>query len=142
MPEVTRPICVLCLQSERMNEIVMIFVGLAGYLLPLPSMIWAWVRWVNSKPRFVTPVWRSVLAFSGLILISGIGLFVVLVLFYANSLSEPAKYSFAAASSRGGFLASAVALVCSLAGKGRVCAPVALASCGLGAFWVVALAMY
>jgi hypothetical protein len=120
----------------------MIFVGLAGYLLPIPSLIWAWVRWAKSKPRFVAPVWRSVVAFSGLILASGVGLFVVLVLFYANSLSEPAKYSFVVASSRGGFLASAVALVLSLVGKGRAGAPVALASFGLGSFWLITLAMY
>jgi len=54
----------------------MIFIGLAGYLLPIPSLIWAWVRWFKSKPRFVPPAWRSMLAFSGLILVSAIGLFV------------------------------------------------------------------
>ena len=131
-----------CLQSDQTNGIDMIFVGLAGYVLPIPSLIWAWVRWVKSNPRFAAPVWRSVLAFAGLILVSSIGLFVVLVLLYANSLSEPAKYSFAVASCRCGFLASAVTLVLSLLGKGRVCAPVALASFGLGSFWVIALAMY
>jgi hypothetical protein len=120
----------------------MIFIGLAGYLLPIPSLIWAWVLWFKSEPRFVAPVWRSVLAFSGLIVVSAVGLFVVLVLFYANSLSEPAKYSFAVASSRFGFLASALALLLSLVGKGPVCAPVALASFGLASFWVIALAMY
>lgn len=121
----------------------MIFIGLAGYLVPIPSLIWAWVRWFKSKPRFVSPGWRSVLAFSGLILVSAIGLFVVLGLFYANSLPEGAgKYSFAVASSRFGFLASAFALLLSLVGKGRVCAPVALASFGLGSFWVIALATY
>ena len=121
----------------------MIFLlGLAGYLLPIPSVIWAWVRWFKSEPRFVAPAWRSFLAFSGLILISAIGLFVVFVFFYANSLSEPAKYSFAATSCRAGFRASVLALVLSLAGKGRVCAPVALASFGLGSLWVIALAMY
>jgi hypothetical protein len=120
----------------------MIFIGLAGYLLPIPSLIWAWVRWLKSEPRFVTPAWRSVLAFCGLILVSAIGLFVVLVFFYANSLPEPAKYALAVTSSRFGFLASALALLLSLVGKGPVCAPVALASFGLGSFWVIALAMY
>ena len=37
----------------------MIFIGLAGYLLPIPSLIWLWVRWFKSKPRFVPPVWRQ-----------------------------------------------------------------------------------
>jgi hypothetical protein len=121
----------------------MIFIGLAGYLLPIPSLIWAWVRWFKSKPRFVPPAWRSVLAFSGLILVSAIGLFVVLVFFYANSLPEgAAKYSFAVASCRFGFFSAALALVLSLVGKGPVCAPVALASFGLGSLWVIALAMY
>jgi hypothetical protein len=120
----------------------MIFIGLAGYLLPIPSLIWAWLRWFKSEPRFVAPAWRSVLAFSGLILVSASGLFVVLVFFYANSLREPAKYSLAVTSSRFGFVASALALLLSLVGKGPVCAPVALASFGLGALWVIALAMY
>ena len=131
------------LPTIRGNEQTdMIFIGLAGYLLPIPSLIWAWVRWLKSEPRFVTPAWRSVLAFSGLILVSAIGLFVVLVFFYANSLPEPAKYALAVTSSRFGFLASALALLLSLVGKGPVCAPVALASFGLGSFWVIALAMY
>ena len=121
---------------------ILILLGLAGYLLPIPSVIWAWVRWFKSEPRFVAPLWRSVLAFSGLILISAIGLLVAFVFFYANSLSEPAKYSFAATSCRVGFRASLLALVLSLVGKGRVCAPVALASFGLGSLWVIALALY
>lgn len=121
----------------------MIFIGLAGYLLPIPSLIWAWVRWFKSKPRFVPPAWRSVLAFSALILVSAIGLSVLLVVFYANSLAEgTSKYSFAVASSRFGFLASALALILSLVGKGPVCSPVALASFGLGSLWVIALATY
>ncbi len=120
----------------------MIFIGLAGYILPIPSLIWAWLRWLKSEPRFAAPAWRSILAFSGLILVSAIGLFVVFVFFYANNLSEPAKYWFAVTSSRIGFCASTLGLVLSLVGKGRVCAPVALASFGLGSFWVIALAMY
>jgi hypothetical protein len=106
----------------------MIFIGLAGYLLPIPSLIWAWVRWFKSEPRFVAPTWRSILAFSGLILVSAIGLFVVFVFVYANSVPEPAKYSLAVMSSRCGFLASVFGLVVLLVGKGPVCAPVALAS--------------
>lgn len=121
----------------------MIFIGLAGYLLPIPSLIWAWVRWFKSKPRFVPPAWRSALAFSALILVSAIGLSVLLVAFYENSLPEGAsKYSFAVASSRFGFLASALALILSLIGRGPVCSPVALTSFGLGSFWVIALATY
>lgn len=120
----------------------MIFIGLAGYLLPIPSLIWAWVRWFKSVPRFVAPTWRSILAFCGLVLISAVGLWVVVVFFYVNSLSEPAKYTSAVKFSSLGFLASALALLLSLVGKGRVCAPVALASFGLASFWVIAVAMY
>src|SRR5260370_40841279 len=100
----------------------MIFIGLAGYLVPIPSLIWAWVRWFKSKPRFVSPAWRSVLAFSGLILVSGIGFRGAGVL-CANSLPESAKYALAVTSSTFGFLASALALLLSLMGKGPVCAP-------------------
>lgn len=110
----------------------MFFIGLAGYLLPIPSLIWAWVRWLNSKPRFVPPAWRSIVAFSALILASAIGLSVLLVAFHANSLPEGAsKYSFAVASSRFGFAASMLALALALVGKGPVCLPAALASFGL-----------
>jgi hypothetical protein len=118
-------------------------VGLAGYLLPIPSLIWAWVRWLTSKPRFVSPRWRSVLAFAALILVSAIGLSVLIVAFHENSLPEgPGKYAFALASSRRGFAASVLALVLSLVGKGPVCSPVALASLGLACLWVVTFAMY
>jgi hypothetical protein len=121
----------------------MIFLlGLAGYFLPIPSVIWAWVRWFKSEPRFVVPVWRSVVAFSGLLLISAIGIFVMLVSLHANTLSEPAKYAFAVTSSKVGFRGSILALVLSLVGKGRVCGPVALASFGLGSLWVIVLSMY
>jgi len=91
----------------------------------------------------VSPKWRSILGFSGLILVSAIGVSVLLVAFHANSLPEgDGKYAFAVASSRFGFRASVVALILSLVGKGRVCAPVALASLGLAALWVIALITY
>lgn len=121
----------------------MVLIGLAGYLLPIPTLIWAWVRWWNSKPRFGIPVWRSVVSFSALILVTAIGLSVFAVAAHANSLPEgDAKYTFAIASCSFGFLASVLALLLSLAGKGRVCLPVALASFGLGCLWIIALATY
>jgi hypothetical protein len=111
--------------------------------LPIPSLIWGWVRWRNSKPRFVRPAWRSIAAFSALILASAIGLSVLFVAFHANSLPEgAAKYSFAVASSRFGFAASGLALVLSLVGKGPVCLPAALASFGLAALWGIAVITY
>ena len=98
---------------------------------------------MNSKPRFAPPAWRSILAFSALALVSAIALSVFLVAFHSNSLPEgAAKYAFATASSRLGFVASALAFVLSLAGKGRVCLPVALASFGLGSLWIISWAYY
>lgn len=121
----------------------MIFIGLAGYILPIPSLIWAWVRWLKSEPRFATPKWRGVLAFCGLILVSGIGLSVLMVAFHSNRMPEgDAKYAFAVASARLGFWTSVSALSLSAIGKGRVCAPVALASISLAALWVIGLVMY
>ena len=121
----------------------MVFVGLAGYLLPIPSLIWGWVRWLNSKPRFAPPRGRSIAAFLALILTSAIGLAVLFVAVHANSLPEgAAKYSFAVASYRFGFAASALALVVSLVGKGPVRLPAALASFGLASLWVIAFITY
>ena len=121
----------------------MFFIGLAGYLLPIPCLVWAWVRWLTSKPRIFPPAWRSVVAFAGLIIVSGIGLSVLLVAFHANSLPEGSgNYAFALASSRHGFAASVLALVLSLVGKGPVCSPVALASLGFACLWVIVLVMY
>jgi hypothetical protein len=121
----------------------MTLIGLAGYLLPIPTLIWAWVRWWSCKPRFGFPVWRSIVSFSALILVSAIGLSVFAVTAHAGSLPEGnANYTFAVVSCRFGFLASVLALLFSLVGKGRVCLPVALASFGLGCLWIIALAMY
>ena len=120
----------------------MIVIGLAGYLLPIPSLIWAWVRWAKLSPRFASPKWRTILAFCDLILVSAIGFSVLLVVFHANSVPEGnAKYAFAAASSRIYFWASASTFFHSWE-KARVCAPVALASFGIAARWVIGLLTY
>ena len=118
-------------------------IGVAGYILPVPSLIWGWVQWWNSKPRFVRPVWRRITVLLGLTLASVIGLSVLFVMSHANDLPEgPTKYSFAIASSRLGFKASAIALVLSLAGKGPARLPASLASLGLAALWVIAAITY
>ena len=118
-------------------------IGLAGYILPIPSLIWGWVRWVSSKPRFAPPAWRRVATFSALSLASIIGLSVLFVVSHANGLGEgPAKYSFAMKASVLGFAASAGALVLSLAGKGPARLPASLASLGLAAFWFFAAMVY
>jgi len=118
-------------------------VAVAGYLLPVPSLIWGWVRWLGTKPRFGSPAWRYATAFLGLVLASTIGLSVLLAASHANGLPEgPTKYSFALASGRFGFAASALALALSLAGKGPVRLPASLASLGLAALWITEVITY
>jgi len=113
-------------------------VAVAGYLLPIPSLIWGWVRWLGTKPRFQPRAWRYAVAFLGLALASAIGLSVLLAASHANGLPEgPTKYSFALASGRFGFAASTLALALSLAGKGPLRLPASLASLGLAALWVI-----
>jgi hypothetical protein len=124
-------------------DIFFALIGFAGYLLPIPSLIWGWVRWLSSKPRFAPPAWRHIAVFLGLTLASTIGLSVFFVAFHANGLPEgPTKYSFAITSYRLGFAASALALVLSLIGKGPVRLPASLASLGLAALWVTAAISY
>jgi len=118
-------------------------IAAAGYLLPIPSLIWGWVRWLSSKPRLAPPVWRHVAVFSGLALASTIGLSVLFLAFHVNGLPEgPTKYNFALVSGRFGFTASILALVLSLTGKGPVRLPASMASLGLAAFWVTEVITY
>jgi hypothetical protein len=118
-------------------------IGLAGYILPLPSLIWGWVGWFRSKPRFAPPAWRCIAVLLGLTLASVIGLSVLTVAYHSNGLPEGAtKYSFAIAASRLGLAASAIALVLSLVGKGPVRLPASLASLDLAALWVFAALTY
>jgi hypothetical protein len=123
--------------------ILVTLIGFAGYILPVPSLIWGWLRWWTSKPRFVPDKWRRISVFFALTLASIIGLSVLFVVSHANDLPEgPTKFSFAAAASRIGFRASAVALVLSVIGKGPVRLPAALASLGLAALWIIAIVTY
>jgi hypothetical protein len=55
---------------------IIVLIGFAGYILPVPSLIWAWVRWLKTQPRFSD--WRKISVFSGLVLAS-LGGFLVLV---------------------------------------------------------------
>ena len=118
-------------------------IGLAGYILPIPCLIWGWVQWLRSKPRFGAPIWRSIVAFSALVLASVIGLSVFLVAYHANGMPEDGtKYSFAIASSRLGFATSVLAVLLAVLGKGPVRLPAALASFGLAALWIIAVITY
>jgi hypothetical protein len=117
-------------------------IGLAGYLLPIPSLTWGWVQWSISKPRFAHPAWRRIAVLLGLSLATAVGLSVFFVLSHANDLPEGPKYLFAMASSRLGLKVSAIALVLSLVGIGPVRLPASLASLGLAAFWVIAAITY
>jgi hypothetical protein len=119
----------LLLTSRKAVRILLALIGFAGYVLPIPCLIWGWVRWLSSKPHFAAPTWRSILAFSGLALSSVVGLSVFLVVAQANGMPEgTTKYSFALASSRVGFTTSVLSLLLALVGKGPVRLPAALAS--------------
>jgi hypothetical protein len=130
-------------EREDAVGILVTLIGLAGYILPIPSLVWGWFRWWTSKPRFEPDKWRRIAVFLGLSLASIIGLSVLFVISHANGLPEgPTKYSFALAASRIGFRASAVALVLSVIGKGPARLPAALASVGLAALWIIAIVTY
>jgi len=121
-----------------MGGVLIALIGLAGYVLPAPSLIWGWVRWCNTKPRFAPDRWRRISAFGGLILASCVGLFVLFVIGNAIDLSADSAMS----SAERGFKASLVALVVSLVGNGPVRLPASLASFGLAAFWFIAAFLY
>jgi hypothetical protein len=117
-------------------------IGFAGYILPIPSLIWGWTQWWSTNPRFAPDKWRRITVFAGLILASFVGLSVLFVMAYANGLPEGPKYEFAMASGRHGFAASILALVLSLLGRGPVRLPSSLASSGLAALWLIASITY
>lgn len=63
-----------------MGSFLIAVLGLSGYILPIPSLIWGWTVWFKSQPRFGSPVWRFVTVFIGLAVASVIGLFVLFVI--------------------------------------------------------------
>jgi hypothetical protein len=126
-----------------MGGIFITLLGLTGYMLPAPASIWAWAVWLKSRSHRDAPRWRAVAVLVGLILASVIGLVVVLVIAVVGGMAESGtKYSLAMKSSGFGFLASIVALVLSLIGKGPARLPASLASLGLAALWFVAALTY
>src|SRR5215472_3324039 len=114
-----------------MGGVLIALIGLAGYILPAASLIWGWVRWWNTKPRFAPSRWRRITAFGGLILASYVG---------GNAIDLPADS--AMSSAERGFKASMVALVLSLIRNCPVRLPVSWASFGLAAFWFIAAFLY
>jgi len=115
-----------------------VLIGLFGYVVPVPALIWGWVRWLRSKSRFTSPVWRNMAAFCALILASAVGLPLFLAALYAHDLREsPTRYSLEIASHMFGVAATMLALILSLAGKGPARLPATLASLGFAAFWAV-----
>ena len=126
-----------------MGGVLIAVLGLSGYILPVPSLIWGWTAWFKSQRRFDSPVWRFVTAFVGLAVASVVGLFVLFVIIRVGGMPESGtKYEFAMNSCRLGFLASMFALVLSLVGKGSVRLPASLGSFGLAAFWLMAAFLY
>jgi len=126
-----------------MGNILIAVLGFLGYSLPVPSLICGWAAWLKSQPRFGSPVWRFVAAFSGLAAASVVGLLAVFVIVVVGGMPESGrKYEFAMKSSGLGFVTSIFALVLSLTGKGPVRLPASLGSFGLAAFWFVAAFLY
>jgi hypothetical protein len=126
-----------------MGGILIAVLGLSGYILPAPALIWAWAAWLKSRSNPGSPTWRTVSVFVGLILASVIDLVVVLIVAVVGGMPESGtKYSLAMKSSGLGFLASILALVLSLIGKGAARLPASLASFGLAALWLVAALTY
>jgi hypothetical protein len=126
-----------------MGGILITVLGLSGYILPAPALIWAWTAWLKSRSNPDSSAWRTVSVFVGLILASVIGLVVVLVVVLVGGMAESGtKYSLAMKSSGFGFLASILALVLALIGKGPARLPVSLACFGLAALWLVAALTY
>ena len=126
-----------------MGGVLITVLGLFGYILPAPALIWAWAAWLKSRSHPDSPAWRAVAVFVGLILASVIGLLVVVVIAVVGGMPESGtKYSLAMKSSGLGFLASILALVLSLIGKGPARLPASLASFGLAALWFVAALTY
>lgn len=126
-----------------MGSILITVLGLSGYILPAPTLIWAWVAWLKSRSNADSSAWRTVSVFVGLILASVIGLAVVLVIAVVGGMPESGmKYSLAMRSSGFGFLASILALVLTLIGKGPARLPASLACFGLAALWLVAALLY
>ena len=126
-----------------MGSILITVLGLSGYILPAPTLIWAWVAWLKSRSNADSSAWRTVSVFVGLILASVIGLAVVLVIAVVGGMPESGtKYSLAMKSSGFGFLASILALVLTLIGKGPARLPASLACFGLALLWLVAALLY
>jgi hypothetical protein len=126
-----------------MGGILVRVLGLFGYILPALTLLWVWAAWLKSRSRPDSPAWRAVAVFAGLILASIIGVFVVIVVAVVGGMPESGtKYSLAMKSSGLGFLASILALVLSLIGKGPARLPGSLASFGLAALWFVAAFTY
>lgn len=126
-----------------MGGVLITVLGLFGYILPGPALIWAWAAWLKSRSHPGSPAWRTVAVFVGLILASVIGVLVVVVIAVVGGMPESGtKYSLAMKSAGLGFLASILALVLSLIGKGPARLPASLASFGLAALWFVAAMTY
>ena len=126
--------------NTRMGSVIIWVLGLSGYILPVPSLIWGWVVWSKSRPRFNLPKWRYVAVFAGLVIASLVGLSALFVIVYLQFVE--ASYDFAMTSCARGIVASAFALLLSLIGKGPMRLPASLGSIGLAAFWFVGALLY
>lgn len=75
-------------------------------------------------------------------LASLVGLSALFVIVYSGNVRVEARYEFATKSCGRGIVASVIALLLSLIGKGPMRLPASLGSLGLAAFWLVAAILY
>jgi hypothetical protein len=120
------------IEATKMGfQFIIVLIGFAGYILPVPSLIWAWVRWLKTQPRFFD--WRKISVFSGLVLASLVGFLVLVVMDKNARNSGPPDLSLVPF----GFVGSILALILSLIENGPVRLPASLASFGLAALWFI-----
>lgn len=126
-----------------MGELLIAVLGLVGYVVPAPALIWGWWRWGTSSPRFGSPTWRTSLSFAGLLVATVVGIGVLVCIAQVNRLPEgDLKYATALRWARSGFFTAGFGLITSLVGKGPARLPGCLASVGLMSLWLISVITY
>jgi hypothetical protein len=119
-----------------LNRMLMILLYGVGYVLPAPCLVWGWLRFAKSRPRFSAPVWRRIAALSGLVVASVDGLSAVYVFIHLRTITNFfGAFGFGLDALYFGLASSALAVILSLLGKGPARLPALLASLCLVAYW-------
>lgn len=117
-------------------NVFFILMSFAGYILPVPALIWAWVRWWKVRPRFTPDRWRRISTFGGLILASLVALFMLFAMYAMARWSGLPANAFVVLAAIG-LVGSVFALMFSLMGEGPARVPAILASVGLATLWFI-----